>query len=144
MVSIDAFQALDPGSIPGQRIFLFSFFPQLTAGECRIIELLQVTPTIEDCERKMEALLYSLPDCQVTLDKVLCEYEKKFGEKLDYCGHTKLLSLLEAMPKTLMVCGKEERMRQNMICQLLPPSFLDPGKWSQENPLSGSSEEVCL
>ena len=25
MVSIDAFQALDPGSIPGQRIF-FSFF----------------------------------------------------------------------------------------------------------------------
>ena len=26
MVSIDAFQALDPGSIPGQRIFLNDFF----------------------------------------------------------------------------------------------------------------------
>ena len=138
MVSIDAFQALDPGSIPGQRIFLFSFFPQLTAGECRIIELLQVTPTIEDCERKMEALLYSLPDCQVTLDKVLCEYEKKFGEKLDYCGHTKLLSLLEAMPKTLMVCGNATEHDLSTASSFFPRSReMEPG-----NPLSGSSEEL--
>ena len=57
------------------------------------------------CERRIEVLLYSLPDHQVSLDRFMYEYEKRFGEKLSsYYGHPKLVNLLEDMEDTVEVC----------------------------------------
>ena len=54
--------------------------------------------TKEDCERRVEALLYKLPKRQVTLDRFMYEYERAYGERLShYYGHPKLSSLLESM-----------------------------------------------
>ncbi len=60
--------------------------------------------TKQQCERKIEELLYSLPNHQTTLDRLLYDYEAIFKEKLtDYCGHSKLLQLLQEMNATVVV-----------------------------------------
>ena len=62
-----------------------------------VISLL-TADTKEDCEKRVEALLYKLPRRQVTLDRFMYEYEKVHGERLShYYGHSKLSSLLERM-----------------------------------------------
>ena len=64
--------------------------------------------TRQDCERRIEALLYSLPNHHVSLDRFMVEYERKFGKKLaSYFEHPKLISLLEDMTESLLeVCAR--------------------------------------
>lgn len=66
--------------------------------------LLFLTDTQQDCERRIEELLYSMPQNNVSLDRFMQEYEKKFGTKLSsFYGHSKLIKLLEDMPNTIEV-----------------------------------------
>lgn len=63
-----------------------------------------LTPdTVADCERRVHDLLCSLPNYQITLDRFMGEYEKMYGSKMDYYGHSKLTSLLESFSSTLTV-----------------------------------------
>ena len=60
--------------------------------------------TKEECERRVEELLYSLPNHHTTMDKFTCDYENYFKEKLtNYYGHSKLLLLLQEMKATVVV-----------------------------------------
>ena len=44
-----------------------------------------------------------LPNYQITLDRFIYEYEKKYGHKMSYYGHSKLSGLLESFTSTLVV-----------------------------------------
>ena len=44
-----------------------------------------------------------LPNNQITLDRFIYEYEKKYGHKMSYYGHSKLSGLLESFTSTLVV-----------------------------------------
>ena len=50
----------------------------------------------------------SLPDYQITMDRFIYEYEKKYGQKMSYYGHSKLSGLLESFTSTLIVSDERE------------------------------------
>ena len=64
---------------------------------------INVADSVADCERRVHDLLCGLPNYQITMDKILAEYEKKYGRKLSYYGHGKLTSLLESFHSTVIV-----------------------------------------
>ena len=119
MVSIVAFQAVDPGSIPGQRIpfcifsvvYIFSlfyspFFLQIIGegNDAKVQLLKKAERTEENQELKIEELLFSLPSHRTTLDRFLHSYESYYQRKLpNYGVHGKLISYLEEMKDTIMV-----------------------------------------
>ena len=61
--------------------------------------------SIVECERRVRNLLCGLPDYQITLGRFMGEYEKKYGSKMSYYGHTKLSGVLETF-KSIIVSGK--------------------------------------
>ena len=122
-VSIVAFQAVDPGSTPGQRIYFFFFFfflQVLGDKEHKIIELISgklsfvytgfilylvhSIDTKKDFENRVQNMLYSMPNHVITLDRFVSEYEKHSGHRLThFYGHPKLLKLLEDIPDIVKV-----------------------------------------
>ena len=56
-----------------------------------------------DCERRVRELLCGLPNYQITMDRFMGEYEKKYGGKMSYYGHPKLSGLLETFSSTIIV-----------------------------------------
>ena len=76
---------------------------QLTDDEnSKRIELIGAPKdSIELCEKRIEYLLCSLPDHQITLDRFILAYEKFHGERLShFYGHSKLIKLLENLPSS--------------------------------------------
>ena len=56
-----------------------------------------------DCERRVHDLLCDMPDYQITLDRFMGEYEKKYGHKMSYYGHSRLTNLMESFSSTITV-----------------------------------------
>ena len=53
---------------------------------------------------RVQKMLYSQPNHSVTLDRFVTVYEKHSGVKLThFCGHSKLIKLLEDIPDTVIV-----------------------------------------
>ena len=76
--------------------------------------------TKEECEKRVEDMLYSLPGHCTTMDRFTCDYENYFKEKLtSYCGHSKLLLLLQEMKATVAVSLLVATIRIDNVCNTI-------------------------